>query len=93
MTAAALDAVPAEKAGMASGALRMTRMVGATFGVATSGALFQALERRSSHDAFATGLTGAMALCTAVAALGAVLVFFLGRRGAEAPDVAPAEAS
>jgi DHA2 family multidrug resistance protein-like MFS transporter len=123
MTAAALNAVPTAKAGMASGVLLMSRMVGATLGVATAGALFQALEQRrlddlgshlsrvglrdathilsgsgdanagldrlppsSAHavravarDAFTSGLTGAMALCAAVAALAGILVFFLGR--------------
>jgi EmrB/QacA subfamily drug resistance transporter len=124
MTAAALNAVPAAKAGMAAGALLMTRMVGATFGVATSGAVFTSLQNRKldaleqplsradiadvtallsgsasaadalsrfppatarvlvadAAEAFSYGLTGVMALSGAVAAIGAVLVFVLGRR-------------
>jgi EmrB/QacA subfamily drug resistance transporter len=46
MTTAALNAVPTAKAGMASGALLMVRLVGASFGVSTCGALFQWLEAR-----------------------------------------------
>ena len=128
MTTAALNAVPTAKAGMASGAVLMARMVGATFGVATCGALFKWLEDRElgaldtalsradvddatellagtesaqqlldrlpaaaadrvvavANDAFAAGLTGAMALAAGLAALSAVLVFFLGRRSASA---------
>jgi EmrB/QacA subfamily drug resistance transporter len=85
MTAAGLNALPASKAGMASGALLMTRMVGASFGVATSGALFGYLEDRElaevhdSAEAFSYALTGAMALAAGVAAVAAVLVFVLGR--------------
>ena len=126
MTAAALNAVPAAKAGMAAGALLMARMVGATVGVATSGAVFTALENRKldaleqplsrreitdvtsllsgsaspadtlsrlppasarvlvadAAEAFSHGLTGAMALTASVAAIGAALVFALGRRDA-----------
>jgi EmrB/QacA subfamily drug resistance transporter len=41
MSTAAMNAVDATKAGLASGILSMSRMVGATFGVAAVGALFQ----------------------------------------------------
>jgi EmrB/QacA subfamily drug resistance transporter len=129
MTTAALNAVPTAKAGMASGALLMVRMVGASFGVAICGALFQWLEGRElgaldrtlsradvddatallagtdsarqllerlptvvgdrivavANDAFQAGFTGAMALAAGVAALSALLVFFLGRRAPDAP--------
>ena len=43
MSTAAMNAVDATKAGLASGILSMSRMVGATFGVAAVGALFQHL--------------------------------------------------
>jgi predicted MFS family arabinose efflux permease len=41
MSTAAMNAVDATKAGLASGVLSMSRMVGGTFGVAALGALFQ----------------------------------------------------
>jgi EmrB/QacA subfamily drug resistance transporter len=47
MSTAAMNAVEASKAGVASGILSMSRMVGGTFGIAAIGALFQALTR---HD-------------------------------------------
>jgi EmrB/QacA subfamily drug resistance transporter len=43
MSTAAMNAVDATKAGLASGTLSMSRMVGGTFGVAAVGALFQHL--------------------------------------------------
>jgi hypothetical protein len=42
-----MNAVETSKAGVASGILSMSRMVGGTFGVAAIGALFQAITR---HD-------------------------------------------
>jgi EmrB/QacA subfamily drug resistance transporter len=45
MSTAAMNAVQAHKAGVASGILSMSRMVGGTFGVAALGALFQHLSR------------------------------------------------
>ncbi len=43
MTSTAMNAVPVEKAGVASGVLSMFRMVGGCLGVAVTGAIFQAL--------------------------------------------------
>jgi MFS family permease len=43
MTSAAMNAVPVQKAGIASGVLSMFRMVGGSLGVAVTGAIFQAL--------------------------------------------------
>jgi EmrB/QacA subfamily drug resistance transporter len=43
MTSAAMNAVPVEKAGIASGVLSMFRMVGGSLGVAVTGAIFQGL--------------------------------------------------
>ncbi len=43
MTSAAMNAVPVQKAGIASGVLSMFRMVGGTLGIAITGAIFQAL--------------------------------------------------
>jgi hypothetical protein len=47
MSTAAMNAVDRTKAGVASGTLSMTRMVGGTFGVAALGALVAAIGR---HD-------------------------------------------
>jgi EmrB/QacA subfamily drug resistance transporter len=54
MSTAAMNAVVPEKAGVGSGILSMNRMVGATFGVAALGALFQHLARNE----LATRLAG-----------------------------------
>jgi EmrB/QacA subfamily drug resistance transporter len=43
MTSAAMNAVPVQKAGIASGVLSMFRMVGGSLGVAITGAIFQGL--------------------------------------------------
>jgi EmrB/QacA subfamily drug resistance transporter len=43
MTSAAMNAVPVQKAGIASGVLSMFRMVGGTLGIAVTGAIFQGL--------------------------------------------------
>ena len=54
MTSAAMNAVPVQKAGIASGVLSMFRMVGGSLGVAVTGAIFQGLV--SSHlDSLLTG--------------------------------------
>jgi EmrB/QacA subfamily drug resistance transporter len=45
MSTAAMNAVSRDKAGVASGILSMSRMVGGTFGVAAIGALFQSLSK------------------------------------------------
>jgi hypothetical protein len=54
MSTAAMNSVSPDKAGVASGILSMSRMVGGTFGVASIGALFQSL----SKDKLATDLSG-----------------------------------
>ena len=54
MSTAAMNAVSPDKAGVASGILSMSRMVGGTFGVAAIGALFQTL----SKDKLTTDLAG-----------------------------------
>lgn len=54
MTSAAMNAVPVQKAGIASGVLSMFRMLGGSLGVAVTGAIFQGLV--SSHlDSLLTG--------------------------------------
>jgi EmrB/QacA subfamily drug resistance transporter len=54
MSTAAMNSVVPEKAGVGSGILSMNRMVGATFGVAAIGALFQHL----AHNELAGKLAG-----------------------------------
>src|SRR5204863_6670216 len=77
MTSAAMNAVPVEKAGIASGVLSMFRMVGGSLGVAVTGAIFQGSVGASFADAsppqFVDGLGRAMRVCSVVAALGAVI--------------------
>ena len=53
MSTAAMNSVVAQKAGVASGILSMSRMVGATFGVAAMGALFQHLASNSLESSLA----------------------------------------
>src|SRR3954447_12586147 len=50
MSTAAMNAVPATKAGVASGILSMNRMVGGTFGVALLGTIFQSMSRNQLMD-------------------------------------------
>ena len=60
MSTAGMNSVPPQKAGVASGILSMSRMVGGTFGVAAIGALFQHLARSRLTDELAgTGVTAA----------------------------------
>jgi MFS family permease len=60
MSTAAMNAVAAQKAGVASGILSMSRMVGGTFGVAALGALFQHLARNDlAHSLAGTGISAA----------------------------------
>jgi EmrB/QacA subfamily drug resistance transporter len=60
MSTAAMNSVAPEKAGVGSGILSMSRMVGATFGVAAIGALFQHLARNELADKLAgTGVSAA----------------------------------
>jgi MFS family permease len=58
MSAAAMNAVDRTKAGVASGVLSMSRMVGGTFGVAALGALVAAVGRHDLERSL-PGVTGA----------------------------------
>ena len=77
MTSAAMNAVPVQKAGIASGVLSMFRMVGGSLGVAVTGAIFQARVGTSFETAspqqFVDALGFAMTVCAGVALLGAVI--------------------
>jgi MFS family permease len=77
MTSAAMNAVPVEKAGIASGVLSMFRMVGGSLGVAVTGAIFQGSVGSSFADVgpqqFVDALGHAMSVCAVVAAAGAMI--------------------
>jgi EmrB/QacA subfamily drug resistance transporter len=78
MTTAAMNAVPVEKAGIASGVLSMFRMVGGSLGVAVTGAIFQGAVGTTDFAAagpqqFVDGLSDAMAVSGALALAGALI--------------------
>ena len=78
MTSAAMNAVPVEKAGIASGVLSMFRMIGGSLGVAITGAIFQgavgtANFAEAGPQDFVDGLSQAMAVSGAIALAGAVI--------------------
>jgi EmrB/QacA subfamily drug resistance transporter len=85
MSAAAMAALPAEKAGIASGVLAMNRTLAGALLLAAGGAIFQhiELERRldgNSFDAaFADGLAGVAWLLAAVLAIGTLLTWLFVR--------------
>jgi EmrB/QacA subfamily drug resistance transporter len=85
MSAAAMAALPADKAGIASGVLSMTRTFAGALLLAAGGAIFQhvELERRldgNSFDAaFADGLAGVAWLLAAVLAIGTLLTWLYVR--------------
>lgn len=93
MSAAAMAALPPEKAGVASGVLAMNRTLAGAMLLAVGGAIFQhvELERRldgSSFDvAFSDGLAGVAWLLVAVLVLGTVLtwLYIRGARSAGEP--------
>ncbi|HJX32778.1 MAG TPA: MFS transporter [Solirubrobacterales bacterium] len=78
MTSAAMNAVPVEKAGIASGVLSMFRMLGGSLGIAVTGAIFQGSVGASSFSAaspqqFVHALGHAMSISAMVALAGAVV--------------------
>jgi EmrB/QacA subfamily drug resistance transporter len=98
MTSAAMNAVPVEKAGIASGVLSMFRMVGGSLGVAVTGAIFQGSVGASFAEAtpqqFVDALGQAMSVCAVVAVVGAAIgaAAIRGRPGS-VPAAAAAEAA
>jgi EmrB/QacA subfamily drug resistance transporter len=85
MSAAAMAALPAEKAGIASGVLAMTRTLAGAVLLAAGGALFQhvEIERRADgagfEPAFADALAAAAWLLAAVLAAGTLLTWLCVR--------------
>ncbi len=95
MSTAAMNAVDASKAGVASGLLSMNRMIGGTFGVAVIGAVLQSQAPTGTDDpvAFVHAFSSGMWVATAVALAGVVVaVTMLRGKATEAPSVAEAEA-
>jgi EmrB/QacA subfamily drug resistance transporter len=94
MSTAAMNAVVVAKAGLASGILSMSRMVGGTFGVAALGAVFQA-EAGSVFGGppaqFVDALSHSLAIGAAVAVLGAIIAA-VSLSGRPSPRVRTAEA-
>ena len=71
MSTAAMNAVTQNKAGIASGILQMSRMIGGSVGVAATGAIFQAQMGGFDPSALAAG--GASARIDFVGALGSAM--------------------
>ncbi len=94
MTAAALSAVPVDKAGVGSGMLNTFRQVGGAVGIALMGAILAAAASSSQADgateveAFMSGLHRALYVAAAIAFL-AALVAAVTIRSHAAPDQAP----
>jgi EmrB/QacA subfamily drug resistance transporter len=72
MSAAAMAAMPGEKAGIASGVLAMNRILAGAVGLAVTNAVFHAL--RESHS-FAYSLANSLWVLVGVAAVGVVLTW------------------
>ncbi len=92
MSAAAMAALPAEKAGVASGALAMVRCLAGAVLLAVAGAVFQhvQVEERgggeSFEGAFAAGIADTAWLLTAVLVAGTVLTALLVGSGRDARE-------
>ncbi len=98
MTSAAMNAVPVQKAGIASGVLSMFRMVGGSLGIAVTGAIFQGAVGGSSFASaspqeFVDGLSVAMTVSAFVAVIGAVFAALTirARHREVSPEAAEAE--
>ena len=85
MSAAAMAALPPEKAGIASGVLAMNRTLAGALLLAAGGAIFQHIELEQRRDgssfdaAFADGLAGVAWLLACVLALGTLLTWLFVR--------------
>ncbi len=81
MSTAAMAAMPAEKAGIASGVLAMDRVLAGAIGLAVSGAVFASLEASRLDDgagrvsAFSDALAGSTWVLVGLLALGAILTW------------------
>jgi len=73
MSAAAMAAMPAEKAGIASGVLAMVRLVAGALALAATGAVFSAL--RADGDSFTAAVAGENWVLVGLGVTGAVLTW------------------
>ena len=104
MTAAALSAVPVDKAGVGSGMLNTFRQVGGALGVAVMGAILAAQESSSRSagaseaSAFVSGLSRSLYVAAAIAFVAALVAAVTIRSHAgpaevdESPDSTPVDA-
>jgi EmrB/QacA subfamily drug resistance transporter len=100
-TAAALAAVPIDKAGVGAGVLQALRQMGGALGVAISGAIVAAQTSKLTYGLFdarydgyyITGMKGVLIFSGAVAIGGAVVAIVAVRSHAPVADAAPAEAT
>jgi len=86
MSTAAMAAMPAEKAGIASGVLAMDRVMAGTIALAASGAVFHAL--RADGDTFAAAIASSTWVLVALCAIGAALTWAFVR-DPDAPRAVP----
>jgi len=108
MTSAAMNAVPVQKAGIASGVLSMFRMVGGSLGIAVTGAIFQSVSSSrlesagagagaaAKAEAFVYALDRAMVVSAFVVLIGVAVGAFAIRakaKTATTPQAAVAEAN
>jgi hypothetical protein len=107
MSTAAMNAVSVQKSGVASGVLQMSRMIGASVGVAATGAIFQAqlgsgfdpaqlaTAPEQARAVFVDALSSAMLLAAVVVVAGLVVSLALLRgarsKRADAPVAAAEE--
>jgi hypothetical protein len=107
MSTAAMNAVSVQKSGVASGVLQMSRMIGASVGVAATGAIFQAqlgsgfdpatlaTAPEQARAVFVDALGSAMLLAAFVVVAGLVVSLLLvrGARSKRADSLEAAEES
>ncbi len=97
MTSAAMNAVPVQKAGVASGVLSMFRMIGGSLGIAITGAIFQGVVGSSFETAspqqFVDGLSTAMAVSAGVTFVGVFVGAFAIRAKGKQVSVEATEAA
>jgi hypothetical protein len=91
MTSAAMNAVPVQKAGIASGVLSMFRMVGGSLGIAVTGAIFQGLVSSKLDSLLGgTGITEAQRQSISDQLGGGTVPHVQGLGAAEVKEVAAA---
>ncbi len=97
MSTAAMAAMPAEKAGIASGVLAMDRVLAGAIGLAVSGAVFASIEASSLDQgkgevtAFSDALAGSTWVLVGLLAVGALLTWAYVRDPGAPPEAHVAE--